>query len=79
MITKKPLFDEQGYLQATVGNYNKKILEFDYTNGLNDVSAYRITGSYEDSDTHRDHVFFKNLKPKPIFYLEYFRPDQHQL
>ena len=67
VITKKPLFDEQGYIQATVGNYNKKVLEFDYTNGLNDVSAYRITGTYEDSDTYRDHVFFKNLNINPSF------------
>lgn len=67
VITKKPLFDEQGYIQGTVGNYNKKALEFDYTNGLNDVSAFRITGSYEDSDTHRDHVFFKNLNLNPSF------------
>lgn len=61
IITKKPRFDEQGYVQATVGNYDKKQLEFDYTNALNEDSAFRINGSYEDSDTYRDHVFIKNL------------------
>lgn len=65
VITKKPRFDEQGYIQGTVGNYDKKQLEFDYTNAINNVSAYRINGSYEDSDTYRDHVFFKNLNLSP--------------
>ncbi|MBD3586922.1 TonB-dependent siderophore receptor [Salinimonas sp. HHU 13199] len=67
IITKKPRFDEQGYIQGTVGNFDKKILEFDYTNGLNRQSAYRLTGSYEDSDTYRDHVYFKNLTLNPSF------------
>lgn len=67
IITKKPRFDEQGYIQGTVGNFDKKQVEFDYTNGMNKVSAYRITGSYEDSDTHRDHVFFKNFTLNPSF------------
>jgi len=65
VITKKPQFNEQGYIQGTVGNFDKKQVEFDYTNGLNDELAYRLNGSYEDSDTYRDHVFFKNLNLSP--------------
>ncbi|EKE87648.1 TonB-dependent siderophore receptor [Idiomarina xiamenensis] len=69
IITKKPRFDEQGYIQGTLGNYDKQQLEFDYTNAINSVSAFRINGSYEDSDSYRDHVFFKkyNLHPSLIW------------
>lgn len=67
VITKKPQFEEQGYVQATVGNYSKKQVEFDYTSALNSDMAYRLNGSYEDSDTYRDHVFFKNLNINPSF------------
>lgn len=65
IVTKKPQFDEQGSLQGTLGNYDRKQIEFDYTNGMNDVSAFRINGSYEDSDSYRDNVFIKNLNLSP--------------
>ncbi|WP_076011823.1 TonB-dependent siderophore receptor [Alteromonas abrolhosensis] len=67
IITKKPQFEEQGYIQGTVGNFDKKQVEFDYTNGINSDMAYRVNGSYEDSDTYRDNVFFKNLNLNPSF------------
>lgn len=67
VITKKPQFEEQGYIQGTVGNFDKKQVEFDYTNGINSDMAYRVNGSYEDSDTYRDNVFFKNLNFNPSF------------
>lgn len=67
IITKKPQFDNQGYIQGTLGNYNKKQIEFDYTDGLNDDMAYRLNGSYEDSDTYRDHAFIESLHLNPSF------------
>jgi iron complex outermembrane recepter protein len=67
IITKKPQFDKQGYIQGTIGNYDKKQFEFDYTNGLNDEMAYRLNGSYENSDTYRDHVFIESLHLNPSF------------
>lgn len=67
IITKKPQFDRQGYLQGTFGNFNKKQFEFDYTDGLNDEMAYRLNGSYEDSDTYRDHVFIESFHFSPSF------------
>ncbi|WP_370243028.1 TonB-dependent siderophore receptor [Alteromonas abrolhosensis] len=67
VITKKPQFEEQGCIQGTVGNFDKKQVEFDYTNGINSDMAYRVNGSYEDSDTYRDNVFFKNLNLNPSF------------
>jgi iron complex outermembrane receptor protein len=65
IITKKPQFDEQGYIQGTLGNFNKKQVEFDYTNGLNDEVAYRLNTSYEDSDTHRDNVYLESFHLSP--------------
>lgn len=67
IITKKPQFDKQGYIQGTFGNYDKKQIEFDYTDALNDEMAYRLNGSYEDSDTYRDHVFIESLHFNPSF------------
>ena len=67
IITKKPQFERQGYLQATLGNFDKKQLEFDYTDGLNQDMAFRLNGSYEDSDTYRDHVFIQSLHLSPSF------------
>ena len=67
IITKKPQFDRQGYLQGTFGNFNKKQFEFDYTDGLNDEMAYRLNGSHEDSDTYRDHVFIESFHFNPSF------------
>ncbi|MEZ7206270.1 TonB-dependent siderophore receptor [Pseudoalteromonas sp. DY56-GL79] len=65
IITKKPQFEEQGYIQATFGNYSKKQFEFDYTNSATKETAYRLNGAYEDSDTHRDHVSIKSLHLSP--------------
>lgn len=67
IITKKPQFDEQGYIQGTLGNYQKKQVEFDYTNALNSDMAYRLNGAYEDSDSYRDHVFIEKLNLNPSF------------
>ncbi|GLP96988.1 TonB-dependent siderophore receptor [Paraferrimonas sedimenticola] len=67
IITKKPQFIEQGYIQGTLGSFDKKQLEFDYTNAVNKDSAFRINGSYEDSNTHRDHVFIKSFHLSPSF------------
>ena len=67
IITKKPQFDKQGYIQGTLGNFDKKQVEFDYTDGLNEDMAYRLNGSYEDSDTYRDHVFIESLHFNPSF------------
>ncbi|MEZ9537072.1 TonB-dependent siderophore receptor [Shewanella sp. 10N.286.51.B8] len=65
IITKKPQFDEQGYIQGTLGNFNQKQVEFDHTKGISDDVAYRINGFYEDSDTFRDHVDIESLNLSP--------------
>ncbi|KPZ73466.1 MULTISPECIES: TonB-dependent siderophore receptor [Shewanella] len=65
IITKKPQFVEQGYIQGTLGNYNTKQVEFDHTKGISDDVAYRINGFYEDSETFRDHVDVESLNLSP--------------
>ncbi|GGQ16475.1 TonB-dependent siderophore receptor [Shewanella litoralis] len=65
IITKKPQFEEQGYIQGTLGSYDKKQIEFDHTKGLTDDVAYRINGFYEDSDTYRDSVDIESLNLSP--------------
>ncbi|GLP96987.1 TonB-dependent receptor [Paraferrimonas sedimenticola] len=67
IITKKPQFEEQGYIQGTLGSFNKKQLEFDYTNAVHQDAAFRINGSYEDSDSHRDNIFVKSFHLSPSF------------
>ena len=65
IVTKKPEFAQSGYVQLTLGSDDKKQVEFDYTNGATDDVAYRLNGAYEDSDTHRDHVFIESLHLNP--------------
>ncbi|WP_394131427.1 TonB-dependent siderophore receptor [Shewanella maritima] len=65
IITKKPQFEQQGYIQGTLGNYNQKQVEFDHTSGVTDDVAYRVNGFYEDSDTFRDHVDIQSFHLSP--------------
>lgn len=65
VITKKPRFEEEGYIQGTLGNYSKKQVEFDYTNGINKDLAYRVNGAYEDSDSYRDYGYLESLHLNP--------------
>lgn len=54
IVTKKPQFDTEGYVKATVGSFNTGRLEGDYTGALSESVAFRINGAYEDSDGFRD-------------------------
>lgn len=56
IITKKPKFTQEGYLQATTGRWNNYRLEGDYTNGITDSLAFRINGAYEDKGSFRNPV-----------------------
>ena len=68
IITKKPAFDQEGYIQASLGSFNKKRLEADYTNGITQDLAFRINGAYEDSESFRDTVESKKLSFTPSFF-----------
>ncbi|WP_166425440.1 TonB-dependent siderophore receptor [Paraglaciecola sp. 20A4] len=65
IITKKPQFFEEGYIQASVGNYDTYRVEGDYTNAITSDLAFRINGSYQDAGSFRDTVQSKKLSVTP--------------
>lgn len=65
IITKKPQFEQEGFVALTLGSYNEKELVADYTNALSDNIAFRINGSYEDSESFRDTVNFESTAINP--------------
>lgn len=71
IITKKPQFVEEGYIQASAGNYQTYRLEGDYTNEISSNVAFRLNGSYEDAGSFRDTVETKkiSLTPSILFLL----------
>jgi TonB-dependent siderophore receptor len=66
-ITKRPQFAEYGSMELIVGSYDFYKAEFDYTNALlrSDSLAFRVVGSYEDSDSFRAEVERKRLLLNP--------------
>ena len=65
IITKKPEFSREGYIEATVGSYDLYRLEGDYTDELSSNMAFRINGSYQDAGSFRDTVESKSLALTP--------------
>ena len=87
ITTKKPQFKAEGSLGLALGSYNFKRVEGDYTTPLNDSTAVRINGAFEDADSYRDTVqtkrtflspsiFSKVSKDTSIWYeLEYSKQE----
>ena len=67
IITKKPQFSEEGYIQATAGSYELYRLEGDYTNAISEDLAFRVNGAYEDAGSFRDMVESKKVSVSPSF------------
>lgn len=69
IITKKPQFLPAGSITLEGGSYDHKRLEGDYTRGINDELAFRVTGALQDSDSFRDEVFQRRevLNPSLLF------------
>ncbi|WP_394497327.1 TonB-dependent siderophore receptor [Shewanella sp. ENK2] len=67
IITKKPLFDQQGYIKLTAGSFNTYRAEADFTTGLTDDLAFRINGAYEDKESYRDTVESNKTVLTPSF------------
>ena len=61
IITKKPQFAEDGYVEATLGSYDLYRLEGDYTNAISANLAFRANGAYEDAGSFRDTVESEKL------------------
>ncbi|HBW97083.1 MAG TPA: TonB-dependent siderophore receptor, partial [Pseudoalteromonas sp.] len=57
IVTKKPQFEPQGELKLSLGSDSFNRVEGDYTNGINDTTAFRINGAWQDSDSYRDEVY----------------------
>ncbi|MBO7942085.1 TonB-dependent receptor plug domain-containing protein, partial [Streptomyces sp. S9] len=56
IVTKKPQAQPRRYLEATFDEYGKRHLLGDFTGALDGDGTllYRLSASYEDSDTFRD-------------------------
>ena len=61
IITKKPLFQEYGYVTLQGGSWNTGRVEADYTHPLTDNLSVRLNGAYEEGDSYRDTVHTKKL------------------
>jgi len=70
IITKKPQFEQQGYLKLSAGEYAHQRLEGDYTSGITDDVAFRINGSYEDSESFRDTIESKKTAITPSIFVK---------
>jgi iron complex outermembrane receptor protein len=67
MVTKTPLFTHGGEVSMQVGSYCFYKPSLDVYGPLNNSIAYRITGSYENSESFRDVVKNERLYINPSF------------
>ena len=65
VITKKPQFEREGYIDLTLGSHDLYRIEGDYSDALNGDVAYRINGSYQDAGSFRDTVHSQKLAFTP--------------
>ncbi len=56
LVTKKPEYTWGGQLEATLGNYDSRILRGVVTGPINDIFAFSLAGSYNQRDG-----YFENL------------------
>ena len=68
IVTKKPQFEQQGELKLSLGSDNFNRVEGDYTNGINDNTAFRINGAWQDSDSYREEVYTHKKVVTPSIY-----------
>ncbi|KAA1150505.1 TonB-dependent siderophore receptor [Pseudoalteromonas fuliginea] len=70
IITKKPQFEEQGYLKVSAGSWQTYRGEGDYTNEITDQLAFRVNGAIEDGEGFRDyHEHKKTVITPSILWL----------
>ncbi len=63
LVTKRPQFENGGYVRGTVGDFNQVRFEGDYQTvlGANESVGLRLVGLYEDSDSFRDPAEFEKF------------------
>ena len=71
LVTKTPKFTSGGEVSMQIGSYSYYKPSIDFYGPLNKSIAYRVTGSYENSESFRD--FVKNeriyINPSFLFHL----------
>lgn len=65
IVTKKPKFAADGYIQASVASEDTYRLEGDYTSAATTSLALRINGAYEEGESFRDTIETKKLSLNP--------------
>jgi iron complex outermembrane recepter protein len=74
IITKKPKFVADGYLQTSMASEDTYRLEGDYTSAATTSLALRINGAYEEGDSFRDTIETEKLSLNPSLL---FRFSEH--
>ena len=67
MVTKTPSFEKGGEISMQMGSYSFYKPSIDIYGPLNDIIAYRFTGSYENSESFRDNVTKERYYINPSF------------
>lgn len=69
ITTKKPRFTPEQSIEMSIGSNSKKRVAADLTGPLSENVAFRLTGSYEDSDHFRDTLYVKRkfLSPSVVW------------
>ena len=67
MVTKSPLFKSGGEISMQAGSYSFYKPSIDIYGPLNEIIAYRFTGSYENSESFRDVVKKERFYINPSF------------
>lgn len=67
MVTKTPSFKKGGEITLQMGSYSFYKPAIDIYGPLNDIIAYRFTGSYENSKSFRDNVSKERYYINPSF------------
>ena len=67
MVTKTPSFKKGGEISMQMGSYAFYKPSIDVYGPLNDIIAYRFTGSYENSESFRDNVTKERYYINPSF------------
>ncbi|MFV8356007.1 TonB-dependent siderophore receptor [Flavobacterium sp. XS1P32] len=67
MVTKTPSFKKGGEISMQMGSYSFYKPSIDVYGPLNDIMAYRFTGSYENSESFRDNVTKERYYINPSF------------
>lgn len=56
LVTKKPEFEWGGQAEATLGNFNQRIVRGVITGPINDIFAFSLAGAYNERDGYFDNL-----------------------